>query len=76
METSKRSAISITVICRLLTLVDAIAAQLGIKGCDDPELVELEKDVKPEAVLDQIENQQDKWQSNGSEAPASEKSTA
>lgn len=42
-------------ITRLVTLVAAIAARLGVEGADAPELAELGMDVAPEKVLDRIE---------------------
>jgi uncharacterized membrane protein len=44
-------------ITRLITLVRAMAAQMGIKESRDPELSELAKDVQPERILDKIEEQ-------------------
>jgi uncharacterized membrane protein len=41
-------------ITRLITLVGAIAERLGVEA-SDPELPELKKDVRPEQVLDRIE---------------------
>ena len=41
---------------RVLKLVDAIARKIGIPECQDEELKELEKDVKPEAVLEELED--------------------
>jgi uncharacterized membrane protein len=40
---------------RVLTLVDGIAKKLEIKACDESELKELEDDVAPEALLEEIE---------------------
>jgi uncharacterized membrane protein len=43
-------------VTRLITLASAIAQRMGIEpAVDQPELAELEKDVDPEKVLDQIE---------------------
>jgi hypothetical protein len=42
-------------VTRLITLVSAIAAKLGVEGSNDPELSELKRDVHPEKVLDKIE---------------------
>jgi uncharacterized membrane protein len=42
-------------VTRVLALVDAIAERLGIEKSDDGELRELEKDIKPEAVLEELE---------------------
>lgn len=41
-------------ITRLLTLVKAIGAKLDVVEIADPELDELERDVAPEAVLDEL----------------------
>ncbi|MFN2476329.1 MAG: DUF1003 domain-containing protein [Chthoniobacterales bacterium] len=45
-------------VTRLVTLVKQIAQKLEIEESDNPELNELEKDVKPENVLDAIEEHQ------------------
>jgi uncharacterized membrane protein len=42
-------------VTRLITLVSAIAEEMGIETSKHPELPELEKDVDPEKVMDQIE---------------------
>jgi uncharacterized membrane protein len=42
-------------ITRLITLVGAVAERLGVEESHDPELTELAQDVRPEAVLDKIE---------------------
>lgn len=42
-------------VTQLLKLVDQIAKQVGVDPADIPELIELEQDVRPEAVLDSIE---------------------
>ncbi len=42
-------------VTRVLTLVKAIAHKLDIDEARDPELEELERDVAPEAVLDELE---------------------
>lgn len=43
-------------VTRLITLVTAIAERIGVEpAVNHPELAELEKDVDPEKVLDQIE---------------------
>jgi uncharacterized membrane protein len=45
-------------VTKLVALVSAIAAQLGVKSDVDPEVVEeLKQDVAPEVVLDEIEGQ-------------------
>jgi uncharacterized membrane protein len=41
-------------VTRLLTLVSAVAAKLGVAEADNPELDELKRDVAPEAVLDEL----------------------
>lgn len=41
-------------ITKLMKLTSAIAEKLGIEEATDPELVELKRDVAPEAVLDAI----------------------
>ena len=40
---------------RVLTLVDAIAAHLGLKVGEDPALDELKRDVAPEAVVKELQ---------------------
>jgi uncharacterized membrane protein len=45
-------------ITRLITMVTAIAARLGLEEARDPELRELARDVAPERVLDEIERGQ------------------
>lgn len=48
-------------VTRLITLVTAMAERMGIEpAIDHPELAELEKDVDPERVLDQIEQRESK----------------
>lgn len=42
-------------VTRLITLMSAMAEKLGVAEAHDPELAELEQDVAPEAVLDEIE---------------------
>ncbi len=42
-------------VTRLITLVSAIAQKMGIEEALDPELPELEQDVAPERVLDEME---------------------
>ena len=46
-------------ITRLLTVAIAIATKTGVNLSNQPELNELEQDVAPEAVLDEIENEAD-----------------
>jgi uncharacterized membrane protein len=43
-------------VTRILTLVDAIAKKLNVEEADKEEIKELKKDVKPEAVLQELEN--------------------
>jgi uncharacterized membrane protein len=43
----------------LLKLMSAIAAKLGVKASEDPELEPLKEDVAPEQVLDQIDAMQE-----------------
>ena len=45
-------------VTRLVSLVKQIAERLDIEGSRNPELDELEKDVRPENVLDAIEQHQ------------------
>jgi uncharacterized membrane protein len=45
-------------ITRVVALTSAIAARLGIEAASDPELAELKQDVAPEAVLDEIEEEE------------------
>ena len=49
------SLLSETEITRLLKLVSAMSAKLDVHEAHDPELDELEQDVAPEAVLDELE---------------------
>lgn len=42
-------------ITRLITLVAAIAEQMGIDAAQDPELSELARDVEPETVMETME---------------------
>lgn len=42
-------------VTRLVTLVAAIAKRLGIEEADDPEIPILEHDVRPERVMDEIQ---------------------
>jgi uncharacterized membrane protein len=41
-------------ITRLISLVKAIAKEMGVEEGEDPELSELERDVSPEAVLKEL----------------------
>jgi uncharacterized membrane protein len=51
-------------ITRLITLVRAIANRMHIEESHDPELKELSKDVRPERVLDKIEEHTAKQQTS------------
>src|SRR5918992_3282236 len=42
-------------ITRLITLVTAIAEQIGVEAAKNPELAELSQDVAPEKVMEQME---------------------
>jgi uncharacterized membrane protein len=42
-------------VTRILTLIDAIAKKLNVEEADNEEIKELKKDVKPEAVLQELE---------------------
>ncbi len=42
-------------VTRILTLVDAIAKKLNVEEADKEEIKELKKDVKPEAVLQELD---------------------
>jgi uncharacterized membrane protein len=42
-------------VTRLITLVKAMADRMGVEESRDPELTELERDVAPERVLDEME---------------------
>lgn len=43
---------------KLASILEAIAERLGIAAAQDAELAEIEQDVAPEAVLDEIEGRQ------------------
>jgi uncharacterized membrane protein len=43
---------------RVLTLVDRLAKKFEIDDCDDDELAELERDVKPDHVLKELEKRE------------------
>jgi uncharacterized membrane protein len=45
-------------VTRLLSLVSAVAEKLGVDGARDPELDELKRDVAPEAVLDELADEE------------------
>jgi uncharacterized membrane protein len=42
-------------VTRLISLVTAIAEQMGIEAARNPELAELSQDVAPEKVMEQME---------------------
>jgi uncharacterized membrane protein len=44
---------------RVLTFVDRIAKRLGIDDCDDGDLAELKKDVKPDQLLNELEGREE-----------------
>jgi len=46
-------------ITRLITLVTAMAKKMDIEAANQPELDELAQDVKPEAVMETMDKQQD-----------------
>jgi uncharacterized membrane protein len=43
-------------ITRILAIVTAVAARMGVEAAEDPELAELAQDVHPERVLDRLES--------------------
>jgi uncharacterized membrane protein len=43
-------------VTRLITLVQAIAERMGVDAAQDPELVELSRDVAPEKVMEKMED--------------------
>lgn len=45
-------------VTRLITLVAAVADRLGVEGGDSKEMAELQKDVAPEIVLDELQDRQ------------------
>ena len=45
---------------RVLSIVDALAKKFDLDVCDDGELQELEEDVKPKAVLNELDAKTDK----------------
>jgi uncharacterized membrane protein len=47
-------------VTRLIRLVGAIAARLGVEEAKAPDLPELERDVEPETVLDRIERAEER----------------
>lgn len=48
-------------VTRLISLVTAMAERMGVEEAQDPELAELARDVAPERVLDEIESNQRKF---------------
>jgi uncharacterized membrane protein len=46
-------------VTRILKLMDAMAKKMNLEECDTEEIKELKKDVKPEAVLQELENKVD-----------------
>lgn len=48
-------------VTRLITLVTAMAARMGIDEAQDPELAELSQDVAPEKVLDKMEEHEQRF---------------
>ncbi|HZZ86184.1 MAG TPA: DUF1003 domain-containing protein [Anaeromyxobacteraceae bacterium] len=55
-------------VTRLIRLVSAIAERLGVEESRNPELGELKRDIRPEAVLDTLERTEDRV-GGGSEEP-------
>jgi uncharacterized membrane protein len=47
-------------VTRILTLVDQMAQQLKVNHCDNGELADLEKDVEPEELLEELDAQAEK----------------
>jgi uncharacterized membrane protein len=52
-------------VTRLITLTSQIAEKMGIDATRDPGLAELEQDVAPEKVLDEIEDTKQKFEEEG-----------
>jgi uncharacterized membrane protein len=52
---------------RVLTLVDRLAKKFEIDDCDDDELAELERDVKPDHVLKELEKRENGCNKEGKE---------
>lgn len=50
-------------VTRLITLVTAIAKKMNIEDANHPEIPELSQDVRPEKVMDTMERQQEKMES-------------
>jgi uncharacterized membrane protein len=46
-------------VTRILTLVDAMAKKMNLDECEKEEIKELKNDVKPEAVLQELDNKVD-----------------
>ncbi|WP_371877225.1 DUF1003 domain-containing protein [Alsobacter ponti] len=57
-------------ITRLASLLTAIAGRMGIDAAVDPEIREIERDVAPEAVLDEIEATREGPVEPGDEVPS------
>jgi uncharacterized membrane protein len=57
-------------ITRILTLVDAIAERLGIEEAEDPAMEELERNVSPDVILDEMgrREQEQRQQARGDKA--------
>jgi uncharacterized membrane protein len=53
-------------VTRILTLVDGIAERLHVDNCDSEELADLEKDVAPAEVLEELEKRADDDQATSS----------
>jgi uncharacterized membrane protein len=49
-------------VTRLITLVTAMAGQMGVEAAQDPELAELSQDVAPEKVMEKMEAHQRKME--------------
>lgn len=58
---------------RVLKMLDAIQDKMGIENDTDEELLELEKHVHPEDVLDEMERIQKKFSGDSKPAPAAKK---
>jgi uncharacterized membrane protein len=60
-------------VTRMLTLVDEMAKKMGIDRCDSQELKDLEKEVAPKQVLDELEARADTTK-NSAGGPSNNKS--
>ncbi|GGG40768.1 hypothetical protein [Hymenobacter glacieicola] len=58
-------------ITRLIILVTAMAKKLDIEEANHPEIPELARDVKPEKVLDTLDNYKQKFQDSGATVTSS-----